>query len=103
MSEDLKFLIDIVKGASLLITDEFEINAKGNNGDLVTNFDFEIENAKHSEMHYNLMCTGIGAVLTGSLAIAQKPYDENILFFVPKSEESYRKIYIAYNYFYNMY
>ena len=43
MSEDLKFLIDVVKGASLLITDEFEINAKGNNGDLVTNFDFEIE------------------------------------------------------------
>lgn len=43
MSEDLKFLIDVVKGASLLIKDEFEINAKGNNGDLVTNFDFEIE------------------------------------------------------------
>jgi len=43
MSEDLKFLIDVVKGASLLITDEFEINAKGDNGDLVTNFDFEIE------------------------------------------------------------
>lgn len=43
MNEDLKFLIDVVKGASLLITDEFEINAKGNNGDLVTNFDFEIE------------------------------------------------------------
>lgn len=43
MSEDLKFLIDVVKGASLLITNEFEINAKGNNGDLVTNFDFEIE------------------------------------------------------------
>ena len=44
MSEDLKFLIDIVKGASLLITDEFEINAKEDDGDLVTNFDFEIEN-----------------------------------------------------------
>lgn len=43
MSEDLKFLIDIVKEASLLITDEFKINEKENNGDLVTNFDFEIE------------------------------------------------------------
>lgn len=43
MSEDLKFLIELVKGASLLINDEFEINAKGDNGDLVTNFDFEIE------------------------------------------------------------
>ena len=59
--------------------------------------DYKIENARHSEMHYNLMCVGIGAVLTSSLAIAQKPYDENILFFMPKSEESYRKIYLAYN------
>ena len=59
--------------------------------------DYKIENARHSEMHYNLMCAGIGAVLTSSLAIAQKPYDENILFFMPKSEESYRKIYLAYN------
>jgi DNA-binding transcriptional LysR family regulator len=59
---------------------------------------YKIENAKHSEMHYNLMCAGIGAVLTNSLVIAQKSYDENILFFVPKSEESYRKIHLAYNY-----
>ena len=58
----------------------------------------KIENARHSEMHYNLMCAGIGAVLTNNLAIAQKPYDENILFFIPKSEESYRKIYLAYNF-----
>ena len=43
MSDDLKFLIDVVKGASLLITEEFEINAKGEDGDLVTNFDFEVE------------------------------------------------------------
>ena len=59
---------------------------------------YKIENAKHSEMHYNLMCAGIGAVLTNSLVIAQKSYDEDILFFVPKSEESYRKIHLAYNY-----
>ena len=59
---------------------------------------YKIENARHSEMHYNLMCAGIGAVLTTSLAIAQKPYDENILFFIPKCEESYRKIYLAYNF-----
>ena len=43
MSEELKFLIDVVKGASLLITDEFEMNSKGEDGDLVTNFDFQIE------------------------------------------------------------
>ena len=59
---------------------------------------YKIDNARHSEMHYNLMCAGIGAVLTTTLAIEQKPYDENILFFVPKSEESHRKIYLAYNY-----
>lgn len=43
MSEDVKFLIELVKDASLLINDEFEISAKGDKGDLVTNFDFEIE------------------------------------------------------------
>ena len=58
---------------------------------------YKIENARHSEIHYNLMCAGIGAVLTNTLAIAQKPYDENILFFMPKSEESYRKIFLAHH------
>ena len=57
---------------------------------------YKIENARHGEMHYNLMCAGIGAVLTNSVAIAQKPYDENILFFIPKNDESYRKTFIAY-------
>ncbi|MBE6597557.1 MAG: LysR family transcriptional regulator [Ruminococcaceae bacterium] len=58
---------------------------------------YKIQNARHSEMHYNLMCRGIGAVLTTSLGIAQKPYDENILFFMPKSPDSYRKIFLAYH------
>lgn len=43
MSKDLKFLIELVKGASNLITDEFEVKAKDDKGDLVTNFDYEIE------------------------------------------------------------
>lgn len=43
MSDDLKFLIDVVKSASLLINDEFKIKAKDDKGDLVTNFDYEIE------------------------------------------------------------
>lgn len=43
MSNELKFLIELVKGASLLINDEFEIKVKDENGDLVTNFDYEIE------------------------------------------------------------
>ena len=59
---------------------------------------YKIENSKHSEMHYNLMTAGVGAVFTTNLTIQQKPHeDDNILFFLPKSEESYRKIYLAYN------
>lgn len=59
---------------------------------------YKIKNAKHSEMHYNLMCSGVGAVVTTTMGIAQKPHNNNdILFFMPKGEESYRKIFFAYN------
>ena len=59
---------------------------------------YKIQNARHSEMHYNLMRAGIGAVVTTALAVEQKIYeDEDILFFVPKSEDSYREIFLAYN------
>ena len=43
MSKDLDFLIDLVKKANELITDDLIIKAKDNEGDLVTNFDYEIE------------------------------------------------------------
>lgn len=43
MSKELEFLIELVKNASLLIDDEFEVKAKDDKGDLVTNFDYEIE------------------------------------------------------------
>ena len=43
MSNDLLYLIDVVKEASRLITADFEVKAKGDKGDLVTNFDLEIE------------------------------------------------------------
>jgi myo-inositol-1(or 4)-monophosphatase len=43
MSSELKFLIELVKKASLLINEEFEVKAKDDKGDLVTNFDYEIE------------------------------------------------------------
>ncbi len=59
---------------------------------------YKILNSRHSEMHYNLMCAGIAAVITTTPTIEQKPYDKNILFFMPKCEESYRKIYLSYNY-----
>jgi len=59
---------------------------------------YKIQNARHSEMHYNLMRAGIGAVVTTTLSVEQKLYeDEDILFFVPKTENSYRKIFLAYN------
>lgn len=57
---------------------------------------YEIENSRHSEMHYNLMCEGIGAVMTADSAIVQKQHNaKDILFFVPKNRESHRTIYIA--------
>ena len=39
MSKDSDFLIDLVKKANELITDDLIIKAKDNEGDLVTNFD----------------------------------------------------------------
>ena len=43
MSKESDFLVDLVKSASELITDDLIIKAKDNEGDLVTNFDYEIE------------------------------------------------------------
>lgn len=53
MSDDLKFLIELVKKASEIITDEFEVNAKDDNGDLVTNFDYEVEKYIIDEINTN--------------------------------------------------
>ena len=56
----------------------------------------DIKNARHGEMHYNLMCAGIGAVITTEGTIRQKQHNaENILYFLPKSKESHRTIYLA--------
>jgi myo-inositol-1(or 4)-monophosphatase len=43
MTNDAKFLIKIVKKAAKIVTEEFETNAKGENGDLITNFDLAVE------------------------------------------------------------
>ena len=43
MSDELRFLIETVKEASNLITDEMIVNSKDDKGDLVTNFDYDIE------------------------------------------------------------
>ena len=58
---------------------------------------YKVQNAIHSEIHYNLMSEGISAALITTLTIAQKPYNSDILFFMPKSEESYRTVYLAYS------
>lgn len=43
MSKELEFLINTVKEASKLITDDFIVKSKDDKGDLVTNFDYEVE------------------------------------------------------------
>ena len=43
MNKELKYLIKLVKRAAKLITDDVQISAKDDKGDLVTNFDYEIE------------------------------------------------------------
>ena len=43
MIKETKILINIVKKASKLITNDMIVKAKDNNGDLVTNFDYEVE------------------------------------------------------------
>ena len=49
-------LINIIKDASGIITDDFIVNAKDDNGDLVTNFDYEVEKyiiSKLNELYPN--------------------------------------------------
>lgn len=59
---------------------------------------YTIRNARHSNLHNNLMRAGIGAVMTTDYII-EKTYNErdDILYFVPKSKDSYRTEYIAIN------
>ena len=59
---------------------------------------YTIENARHSGMHNNLMMAEIGAVMTTDYIISKtnNKFDD-IVYFVPKHKESYRKEYIAIN------
>jgi len=43
MTKDCEFLMRVCKAAAEIITDEFVVHAKDDKGDLVTNFDFEVE------------------------------------------------------------
>lgn len=53
MEKITQFLIDIVKKAASFITPEFEVKAKDDKGDLVTNFDLEIEKFMISKIKEN--------------------------------------------------
>lgn len=56
---------------------------------------YSIVNVRHSGMHYNLMCAGVGAVLTHDLQVSKSSYESgNILFFAPHHREAYRDIYL---------
>lgn len=56
---------------------------------------YKVVAARQSKMHYDLMCAGIGALVTTDTIIAKAQHDaDDILFFVPKSRDSYRTIYL---------
>ncbi len=46
---EIEFLKDLVVRASKLITNEIIVKARDDKGDLVTNFDYEIENFVNNE------------------------------------------------------
>lgn len=57
---------------------------------------YTVKDARNIAVYYNLMCAGIGAVMTTDILIANTEYNaENLLFFVPKSQDSSRTIYLA--------
>ena len=57
---------------------------------------YTIKNARHSEMHYNLMCAGIGAVVIPCLPIMNSQHiDKDILYFIPQKTDCSRTICIA--------
>ncbi len=55
-----------------------------------------IKNARHAELHYKLMREGAGAALISDLSVLHSySADENILYFIPESNDFKRKIYLA--------
>lgn len=59
---------------------------------------YNIVNVRHSGMHYNLMCAGVGAVMTTDFHISKSAYEaENINFFVFQGKNSYRTTYLLRN------
>lgn len=57
---------------------------------------YTITNARHGVVHYNMMCAGVGALLTGDIVIALSNVDsEDIFYFVFDEEISTRQIYLV--------
>lgn len=57
---------------------------------------YKISNARHSVVHFNMMCAGVGALLTSDCMVALSNVDpENILYFIFKKEISTRNIYLV--------
>ena len=55
---------------------------------------YTIQNARHSGIHYNMMCAGVGAVLTSTSAVAVSSFpSEDILYFVPSGQRARRAVY----------
>ncbi len=55
---------------------------------------YSIENARQINMHNRLMKEKIGAIFTTDYHISISEFDDNILYFLPKSEFSQRTLYI---------
>ena len=56
---------------------------------------YTIENISNTGLHYNMMAAGLGALLVSDTIVATSAINsENILYFVLKCPESYRKVYI---------
>ena len=56
-----------------------------------------IQNARHSVIHYNMMCAGVGAVMTSTSAVAVSSFPcADILYFVPKGKRVRRTMYAVY-------
>lgn len=56
--------------------------------------DCYIENARHSGVHYNMMCAGLGALMTTTSAVAVSSFPtDDLLFFVPPANIGTRTFY----------
>ncbi len=56
---------------------------------------YHVTNARHGVVHFNMMCAGVGALLTSDYVIARShPDPQEIVFFVFQKEASARTIYL---------